>query len=442
MQRKLNAERLLAETVVQSRQHKTTEAVRTKRIPNQSFVNAVLVAILSLYAIVWWKSLDRIVAGRIDFMNLYTAGKILISGDGYYLYDIPKQTLVQQSLMRNYVFQGGVLLFIRPPFESIVFLPFGYLSFIVAYCLWVSLMICLACFTIWLLLRLPVYSELRPWSFQIVLATFSFFPVLVSLIQGQDSLMLLFLITWAFTLLKKGQETQAGVILAFSLFKFHLVLPAYLILFVKGKWKVVKGSIYSGFLLFALSIVAVGVQGILGYLKMLSEVTGWTDRFNFNPSKMPNIRGMLTHLLGVHSPFINATSLILTGCIMAAVLMVWKGAWNQNSERFDLQFSLTLMAGLLAGHYLYSHDQSMLVLPFFILLMIAQRVGGAVRTGISLLIAVANPATIIPVAEIGRFHLPINAIYLLLLFASMLYLSYLLPVPVSGSHDLEIVATK
>jgi Glycosyltransferase family 87 len=385
-------------------------------------VNALLIAVLSLYAIVWWGLTDRIRTARIDFISFHTVGKLLIAGEGQHLYDIQKQTQVQRSLMQNYVFQGGALLFVHPPFQSIVFLPLGILPFVVAYCVWVIVMIWLGWLSVSLLLELPHYSGLLAWSSQIHAAAFCFFPVVVSLIQGQDSLMLLFFLTWAFALLKQGKETYAGAVLAFSLFKFHLVLPLYLVVLLKGRWKVLKGSTYSGLLLLALSFALVGLRGILDYCKLLFEMVTWTNKYNFTPSQMRNLRGMLALVLGEHSRLLSAASLILTGLVLVSLMMAWRGDWNPQSKKFDLQFSLTLLAGLLVGHYLYSHDQSILIPLLFILLGVAQSVTRTIGATILVLMALANPAMAISVVHLGQLHLPVNALYLLILFCSTVYL--------------------
>jgi hypothetical protein len=71
---------------------------------------------------------------------------------------------------------------------------------------------------------------------------------------------------------------------------------------------------------------------------------------------------------------------------------------------------------------LYSHDQSILVLPFFILLGVVQSVTGTVRAGVFVLIALANPAIGLSVVNFGRLRIPVNALYLLILFGSVAYL--------------------
>jgi len=53
---------------------------------------------------------------------------------------------------------------------------------------------------------------------------------------------------------------------------------------------------------------------------------------------------------------------------------------------------------------LYAQDESsVLVLPFFILLGIVQTMAPDVRAGVFLLLTFANPATVVSIANLGRF---------------------------------------
>ena len=359
----------------------------------------------------------------MDFISYYMAGKILISGKGNEIYNLAFQSQVQQSLLKGYVFEGGVLAYIHPPFQALVFLPFSYLPFVPAYTTWSVFMFALGFLSTSLLSNLPHYQTLRPWSAQVFLGTFSFFPVFISLVQGQDSLILLFFITWAFTLLKQDRETLAGIVLACALFKFHLVLIIYAVLFVKKRWRVIKGSIYSGLGLLVLSYVTVGFTGIVDYVKLVFRMANWADKYNFNPLQMRNLRGMLTLFLGEQSQMVTLVSLVLGVIVLVTTLKAWKGPWAASDQRFDLQFSASVLAGLLVGHYLYSHDQSVLVLPLFILLSVAQNGTRTLRAGISLLLILANPALMFAFIEFGRLRIPVNVLYLLILFVSFVYLA-------------------
>jgi Glycosyltransferase family 87 len=386
-------------------------------------IKAILISILLLYGILWWRLSERISSGLVDFVTYYTTGKILISGYGNELYDLKLQSQVQQALLKQYMFEDGVLAYIHPPFQALVFVPFSYLPFSVAYFAWSAFMFILGMVSIALLLKLPNYRALRPWSIHVFLATFCFFPVFISLIQGQDSLMLLFFITWAFTLMKKGKETWAGIVLALALFKFHLLLPLYALFVVKKKWKVISGSICSALCLAVLSYVAVGIHGMIRYGKLLLEMVHWTNKYNFRPLEMRNLRGMLALLLGDQRQIISVASLILSGVVLALVLMSGRGLSIKAEERFDFQFSLSLIAGLLVGYYLYVHDQSILVLPMIVLSHVAQAEKCLLRKWIIFLILAANPSILLPITRIRGCPIPINVIYLILLFGSFFHLA-------------------
>ena len=110
-----------------------------------------------------------------------------------------------------------------------MFVPLASLPYVTAYLVWAIFNIALIV-GFWILLRprLPNLNNLSPAL--PLLAMFAFFPVIMALLQGQDSILLLFLYGLAFSALATGRAFVAGVFLALALFKFQLVLPFVLVL--------------------------------------------------------------------------------------------------------------------------------------------------------------------------------------------------------------------
>lgn len=379
-------------------------------------LTTVFIIIIFLYLVVWCQFYKKISAGRNDFIIFYTAGKMITSGYGEDLYVLSKQTQMQQQQMKSHVFKDGVLPYNHPPFESAVFCGISYLSFICAYWVWTLFSIFFAILSLLTVLNFSGYTQMQPWLIQILLAMFSFFPVFVTLIQGQDSLFLLFFLILSFKLMKQGKEFYSGVILAFSLFKFHLILPLYLLILIKKKWRIIGGSFCSGFLLLLLSYLLVGKKGIVDYFRLLIEMVYWNDKYNVNPLQMRNIRGMLALLAGNNFYVVTWGSLIIGLIVLIMVLKAWKGVWKKDNECFDMQFSLAILSGLIVGYHLYSHDQAILVLPFLVLLQLAQKGNTKYKIIAFGLLGIANLVMIIPVVKIFGLFISLNALYLIAVF--------------------------
>jgi hypothetical protein len=80
------------------------------------------------------------------------------------------------------------------------------------------------------------------------------------------------LFTTTFIELKHKNELRAGLWLGLGLFKFPFVLPFVLILLLRRKWRFVAGFSLMATLLAILSVVAVGRQGIVSYLRLLANI--------------------------------------------------------------------------------------------------------------------------------------------------------------------------
>src|SRR5579863_7910588 len=89
-----------------------------------------------LHGWVLWRSHDFIVRGYEDFTSFYTAGKIVLRGEGVRLYDRQLQWQVQQEFASSVSNRTGPLPYIRPPFEALLFLPLASLSYPAAVEIW------------------------------------------------------------------------------------------------------------------------------------------------------------------------------------------------------------------------------------------------------------------------------------------------------------------
>src|SRR5882757_11395393 len=91
---------------------------------------------LAIHLTIAWDSIDLIGKGYPDFTIFYSSGSILTQGLGRQLYDEPTQYRVQQQFAAGVSIRQGPLPYNHPPFEALAFVPFSFLSYPVAYCLW------------------------------------------------------------------------------------------------------------------------------------------------------------------------------------------------------------------------------------------------------------------------------------------------------------------
>jgi hypothetical protein len=210
-----------------------------------------------------WRVHDSILEGYGDFASFYTAAQIVRSGQRARLYDPALQWKIQQEFSRTVKIRLGPLPYIRPPFEALLFFPFAYLSYPTACLVWMGIKIVLL-LTMPLLLPWPDNEEDGMIPIPVAsLVSLAFFPVAFDLIQGQDSVLLLLILVLGLRLLLRHADLACGAVLALGMFKFHLIIPLIAILILRKKFRVALGFVGVSFVLFTISLVMVGLSGVL-----------------------------------------------------------------------------------------------------------------------------------------------------------------------------------
>jgi hypothetical protein len=316
-----------------------------------------LSGMVMIHAAVVWSVREQIRKGYSDFSIYYCAGTIVRQGQGRQLYDSATQFNVQRAFSPQATLRVDALPYNHPPFEALLFAPLAYLDYPSAFALW-------ALANLAMLLSLPflLQPELHhlrnyPWPLWI-LAALAFFPIFLSLLQGQDAILLLFLYTLAFVCLRKKRDLLAGLWLALGLFKPHLILPFLFLLLVQGRKKVLYGALPMAAILVGVSLAVVGWEGCRLYPRYVLHLESTMAHGAIMPADMPNVRGILYLLLHGSSRVGPATLVASAGLLLLA-------AWRcrDRTNLFSLKFSLAAVATILVSYHALGHDLSMLMLP-------------------------------------------------------------------------------
>src|SRR5437868_14028208 len=153
-----------------------------------------LVSMVSLHVAIAWRARELVRRAYPDFTIFYSAGTILRRGLGHQLYDEATQFRIQQEFAAGVSIRQGPLPYNHPPFDALIFEPLARLPYFSAYLLWdlVNLLMLLA---VVLLLRPHILMLQGSSAFFWVFVSLAFFPVFIALLQGQDSILLLLLVT-------------------------------------------------------------------------------------------------------------------------------------------------------------------------------------------------------------------------------------------------------
>jgi Glycosyltransferase family 87 len=326
----------------------------------KTWIAMLIVGMLCIHGVMFWRTRPLLAQGYPDFTIFYTAGEMLRQGMGHQLYDAKIQLEVQRNFVGQIPSRNGPLPYNHPPFEALIFLPLTLLPYRLAFIAW-GLLNLAALFGVALLLRQPgrMLSGVAPWAF--VVACLAFFPVFMSFVQGQDSVLLLLLCALGFRALRRDADTLAGCWFALGTFKFQLMIPLVLLMVIWNRRRVAASFAAVSILLVLVSAGLVGWEGLVHYPAYVLQVAKSPSMGGVPAELMPNLRGVL---LGW--PFFNsATAGTLVALFASALVLILAAARGRAAFHGDLnlQFSLAIVVAELTGWHTNVHDLSLLVLP-------------------------------------------------------------------------------
>jgi hypothetical protein len=319
---------------------------------------------LAMNAAVFLSSWKDIMAGKNDFPVFYSNAQMVREGKAADLYDFDAENSFVHRVSDVARAPNNHL-----PYELLIFIPFTYLRFGAAHLLWTLVSLGMLVALALLMRRLPPAGL----SFRVtLLTTLAFFPVWYCLLQGQDSILQLFLFALSFWLWKRGREDAAGFALAMGLFRPQLVLPFALVAVLAGKWKFIRGFVPGAVLVLLVSVWVVGVHGMADYARILisqgtqGSASALAQQWQVHLGLMPTLRGLLWIVLPGGVPG-SVRSLLLIFGTLAGLLWAAKGLRGvKDGAGFDIAFATAVAAVALVSFHSLPHDFSLMILPLLV----------------------------------------------------------------------------
>lgn len=292
---------------------------------------------------------------KFDFRSFYAAGYLARTYPSH-LYDLSQQKQVQDTLVSPEV---NLLAFYHPSYETLMYAPFSLLTYRTAYLAFIAFNLLLLLATLFVAplghLRNVLWLKSRPW-----LMFFLFLPLLISVVHGQDSILILLLCCIAWQHLDSGNDLSAGCILALALFKFQIILPIVVLVAIRHGWRFIAGFVAASIGVFLLCL---GVGGFLGMSTYFHLLTGASSavgksalaqqRLSVFPLAMPNLSGLL-YACGarfLHS----AAAFDALVAICSLGLFLWCARVVRKSDD-RTSFSIAILCSLLVSYHLYIYD--------------------------------------------------------------------------------------
>jgi len=332
-----------------------------------------LIAMVLLHAFFAVRSWRDVPIGMPDFTIFYTAGRILQLGERNRLYDIDLQRQIQQQITpASIVKRGTILPYNHPAFEALLFVPLAPFGYTAAYLLWLAINLSvLVSIPYFLSGFLPILNTVPKILWY--LAMLAFFPIFLALLQGQDSILLLFLYTIAYVQMRRGRDALAGGILGLGLFKFHLVLPFVASLIFSARKRVLLGFLTVMAVVAAITVWVAGESGVLAYPGFVWETEHGKNYAWGSLSNTINLRGLLYEVFPARSWQHALSLLIISGCFLGAAAAIWSRArflrvqGDKSYFSFDFPFLVSMIATVLVSYHTLVHDWAILFLPVLLL---------------------------------------------------------------------------
>jgi hypothetical protein len=304
------------------------------------------------------------VARSYDFRAFYAAGYLSRTSISH-LYDLGLQKAVQDRLVSPIL---GVKPFYHPSFEALLFIPFSLLPYRIAYLIGIAVNCILLGFAYVTGPRhtaIPLARHARAFTF------FTFLPVFLAIIVGQDSILFLLLCCLAFQRLEHHDDWSAGFFIGLGIFRPQLAIPIGLLLGIRYGRRFLASFAAVSALLAALSVFLVRKAGIVALTSLIfsaslvhNQSASVQEAMSVYPQRMPNLFGLLyicgaRHLSAGASFAVTAlASLIVFGCCAFVV---------RKAKSVAISFGIAVVGASLLSYHFSSYDTVILILPILLL---------------------------------------------------------------------------
>jgi Glycosyltransferase family 87 len=291
------------------------------------------------------------IRGRADFSTLYTAGFMIRSGHASELYDYDTNTEVQEQIIGP---SHGPVPFNHLAYETLFFAPFSLLPYRAAYGVFLALNLALLLCS-YRVIRVHATHLDGIWH-PLSGAVFAcFLSVGIALFQGQDSIILLALLTWAYLAADKGHDSRAGFFLGLTLFKFQYCIPIALLYLAWKRWRIFLSFAATATVAVAVSFLITGLSRLSIYTSYLFSVStrlgpGEQLKYAISPLAMPNIFGLLFAFVGNHT---------VVTIIVSCAIIAWAACRPPS-------FPLAVAVAMLVSYHGLIHDAAILIIPILL----------------------------------------------------------------------------
>ncbi len=187
---------------------------------------------------------------------------------------------------------------LNPPFQILLFSPFGLFDYQTAFWIWFGLSLILGVASIYVVVSTSCPNEnprarLSPEKVTLFsLPFFFYFPSFLNIAMGQLAFLLFFLLSLAWVFSRSGKDAYAGFALGVAL-SLKLFVGIFLLFFlVLRRWRLLGWMIGTSLGCSLLALAALGIDSYQQYRGVLSNITWFAGSWN------GSFMGFFTRLFG------------------------------------------------------------------------------------------------------------------------------------------------
>jgi glycosyl transferase family 87 len=303
-----------------------------------------------------------------DFTVFRGAWKLVLHGHASLLYDEAAQRATQRVLMGGGYFEGGLMAFLNPPQFALAGVPLEWLAERAGgQAAYAASIVCnLALLALFVRMLLAEWGPApRQQRTMLVAAVLAFYPVFVTIKNGQLSLLLALALLGAYRATNAGRPWQAGAWLCALTVKPQLLPVAALYFVARRSWQTLAAAAVCGGALFAVTSLALGPAVWIEYARHVHSL----ERFwgTGKPDYMLNLRGELTRVFGLAraSSIDPAAYAVWLVSLVAAIATVARRRLDRTADTRP-EWALVLAVGLFANPHLFIHDAVLWMVPLLL----------------------------------------------------------------------------
>jgi glycosyl transferase family 87/glycosyl transferase family 2 len=313
------------------------------------------------WAIYWFTFVRGNLQGP-DFFSFYSAAKLYVERGGSAVYDLVLQRQMQIEVTGEPAGRFIVLPYFHPPYYTLLIAPLGYLNYRQAYIAMAIFNVILAAALVIILVRSSLSIHGRAAVVAAVLIA-GFFPLFVTVLQGQSDLVVLVPLAAAYVAWSRGNLGWAGIFSALALSKPQLLLLIPVLFVARRAWRALAG--FAGVVL-AMGLVSLAGFGFAPVIGYLNSVGAWAiggslptnGEIVYTDTAVYSLRNVLQALPGG-----GTAALVILLFLLALVALSL--SWRPDKPRLD--FALAIAASLVLSPHQNVHDLALLVIPGFAL---------------------------------------------------------------------------